>query len=268
MILVFVYWLINNFELKIVLKLSALALVVFFVTLLIQPTINNEETGILKTGQYIYLGSINNEPLKWVVLNNDKDGFLLWCDKVVEYTEFDNLDETNKENPFGSNNWMDSDIRKWLNSEFKNNFDKEEASLINNTKLKNILSYNYIENKAGGNKPFYWNSITSYASQNYDSDAYYDYSTESVFLLDVYQLQEYVYENNLNYKMNERYWLRTPYYSSISMIRIVDKDGFVYHKDANVKAGVIPAIYIDKNLSMESGNGTYHNPFVIQKFGE
>ena len=51
MILVFVYWLINNFELKIVLKLSALALVVFFVTLLIQPTINNEETGILKTGQ-------------------------------------------------------------------------------------------------------------------------------------------------------------------------------------------------------------------------
>ncbi len=264
MILVGIYWLINNFKLKTVLSIAALALTVSVVTLLIQPAGNSKETGILKTGQYIYLGSNNNEHLKWVVLNNDDNGFLLWCADVVEYMEFDNLDEVSKDNLYGSNNWMDSDVRKWLNQEFKNNFNNKEASIINNVRLKNVLSYNNIENSTGGNKPFYWNSITSYVSQNYDTDAYYDYSSESIFLLDAYQLQKYVYENNLNYKRNERYWLRTPYYSSLSMVRIVDKDGFVYHKDANVKAGVIPAIYIDKNLSMVSGNGTFLSPFVVQ----
>lgn len=264
MIIVGLYWLINNFKLKIVLRIAALALTVSVVTLLIQPAGNSKETGILKTGQYIYLGSINNEPLKWVVLNNDDNGFLLWCDNVVGYMEFDNLDEVSKDNLYGSNNWMESDVRKWLNQEFKNNFNIKEASLINNVRLKNILSYNNIENRTGGNKPFYWNSITSYISQNYDTDAYYNYSSESIFLLDVYQLQEYVYENSLNFKRDDRYWLRTPYYSSVSMVRIVDKDGFVYHKDANVKAGVIPAIYIDKNLSIVSGNGTFLNPFVVQ----
>jgi hypothetical protein len=49
------------------------------------------------------------------------------------------------------------------------------------------------------------------------------------------------------------------------MVRIVDKDGFVYHKDANVKAGVIPAVYIDENVSLIKGDGTYINPITIEK---
>jgi len=189
---------------------------------------------------------------------------LLWCDNIVEYMEYDNEDEANKENIHGSNSWMESDVRKWLNTEFKNSFNEKEASLINNAVNKNVLSYDNIEKRAGGNKPFYWNPITSYVSQNYDTDAYYDYSSESIFLLDVYQLQKYVYENNLDFKKDERYWLRTPYYSSISMVRIVEKDGFVYHKDANVKAAIIPAIYINKNFSIKSGDGTNFNPIIIQ----
>lgn len=265
MIIVGVYWLISYFNSKTVLRITVIAAGVMIVTILILPSnkkINKE--GILKTGQYIYFGSYNNEPLKWVVLNNDDNGLLLWCDNIVEFMEFDQADETNTENVYGSNSWIESDVRKWLNSEFANSFNEEGASHINNAKLKNILSYNNINNSTGGNKPFYWNSITSYVCQNYDTDAYYNYSVDSVFLLDVYQLQKYVYENNLNYNKDERYWLRTPYYSSISMVRIVDKDGFVYHKDANVKAGVIPAIYINKNFSIKSGDGTYYNPIIIQ----
>jgi hypothetical protein len=271
MILVGIYWLINNYSLKTVLRIALTAIVLLSVTILIKPA--NEKTKdtgsleTLKTGQYIYLGSYNNEPLKWVVLNSDENGYLLWCDNAVEYMEFDYLDETNTENVYGSNDWMESDIRKWL-VEFKNSFNDKEKLIINDVRLKSILSYNNIEQSEGGDKPFYWNSITSYVSQNYNTDAYYNYSTESVFLLDAYQLQKFVYENNINLKKHERYWLRTPYYSSISMVRIVDKDGFVYHKDANIKAGVIPAVYIDdENVRVVSGDGTYINPITVEKSG-
>lgn len=271
MILVGIYWLINNYSLKTVLRIALTAIVLLSVTILIKPA--NEKTKdtgsleTLKTGQYIYLGSYNNEPLKWVVLNSDENGYLLWCDNAVEYMEFDYLDETNTENVYGSNDWMESDIRKWL-VEFKNSFNDKEKLIINDVRLKSILSYNNIEQSDGGDKPFYWNSITSYVSQNYNTDAYYNYSTESVFLLDAYQLQKFVYENNINLKKHERYWLRTPYYSSISMVRIVDKDGFVYHKDANIKAGVIPAVYIDdENVRVVSGDGTYINPITVEKSG-
>lgn len=268
MILVGLYWLINNYRLKAVLKLSFAVLVVTIVTIFIQPSNTKiQETGLLETGQYICFGSYNNEPLKWIVLNSDDNGYLLWCDNIVESMKFDYKDEINNDNIYGSNNWIDSDVKRWLNTEFKNNFNKEELLLINNAKLKNILSYKNIEKREGGNKPFYWNSITSYVCQNYDTDAYYDYSLESVFLLDVYQLNKYVYQNNINFKKDERYWLRTPYYSSISMVRIVDRDGFVYHKDANVKAGVIPAIYICKDVRIKSGEGTKLNPIIIENSG-
>ena len=267
MILVGICWLINNFYTKTVSAVVLTAFVVFCIAIFIQ-TANEEtkETGTLKIGQYIYLGSYKNEPLKWVVLNKDENGYLLWCDNTVEYMEFDYSDETNSDNIYGSNNWIESDVRRWL-FEFKSNFNDEEKLLIKDVKLKNILSYNNIEKSIGGNRPFYWNSITSYVSQNYNTDAYYNYSADSVFLLDVYQLQKYVYENKISLKKQERYWLRTPYYSSESMVRIVDKDGFVYHKDANVKAGVIPAVYIDENVSAIEGDGTY-KPYCHRKVEE
>lgn len=268
LILVGIYWLINNYRLKTVLRLSLLAIVTVIATIVIKPVnIERQEANVLKTGQYIYFGSHNDDPIKWVVINHDENGYLLWCDNIINFMKFDTVDETNIGNIYGSNNWTESDIRKWLNTEFRNSFNNEESIHIKASKIKNILSYNNIEKRAGGNKPFYWNAITSYVSQNYDTDAYYDYSKESIFLLDAYQLQKYVYENHINYKKDERYWLRTPYYSSISMVRIVDKDGFVYHKDANVKAGVIPAIYIDQDLSIVSGQGTKLNPIIIQKAG-
>ena len=265
MVLAGLNWLINNYSIKMVLKIVLTASVLLTATILIQPANEKaEETGPLRTGQYVYFGTYKNEPLKWVVLNSDENGFLLWSDKPVEYMEFDNRDETSPENVYGSNDWIESDIRKWLNSEFKNNFKEEDKLFINDVRLKNILSYNNIDQSIGGNKPFYWNSITSYVSQNYNTDAYYNYSAEGVFLLDAYQLEKFVYENNIDIKKDGRYWLRTPYYSSASMVRIVDRDGFVYHKDANVKAGVIPAVYIDDNIRVMHGDGTYSSPVTIE----
>ena len=101
---------INNFYTKTVSAVVLTAFVVFCIAIFIQ-TANEEikETGTLKIGQYIYLGSYKNEPLKWVVLNKDENGYLLWCDNTVEYMEFDYLDETNSDNIYGSNIWIESD---------------------------------------------------------------------------------------------------------------------------------------------------------------
>ncbi|MDF2678723.1 MAG: hypothetical protein K0Q97_3077, partial [Bacillota bacterium] len=203
-------------------------------------------------------------PLKWIVLNYDNNnGYLIWSENSIEKMEFDLKDEQIKENKYGSNYWESSDIRNYLNSDFKNSFSSKEKEIINKIQLKNVLTYNNIQKKDGGNKPYFWTAITSYVDQNYDVDAYYKNSEDEIFLLDTFQLKNYVYDNNINYKKNTRYWLRTPYYSNTSMVRIVGEDGLVYHKDANVKAGIIPAMYINETLKIKSGNGTKNNPYII-----
>lgn len=266
MLLTGIHWLIQNYNHKTILKITAASAAVLVVVLLIVPINHKEEypaDAVLKRGQHVFLGNYKEKPLKWIVLAYSKDGYLLWNEDAVEYMEFDLIDENNADNHYGSNNWQQSDIRKWLNEDFKNSFTEEEQKLINEVELKNALSYNDIGYKAGGNKPYYWTAITSYVDQNYNRDAYYNYSKDEIFLLDTYQLKKFVYDNNIELKKNERYWLRTPYYSNLSMIRIVDKDGFVYHKDAAVKAGVIPAMYLNDRVYIDSGKGTRNSPFEL-----
>lgn len=278
MILIGFVWLFNNYNNKIIFKMIPVVGVLLVLLNIItlgntsgNPQLNDNIK--LKAGDIIQFGTYESQPLKWEVLNyNEEKGYLVWSEKAVEYMEFDLIDEVSSKNIYGSNKWENSDVRKWLNSDFKSSFTQGEQELVNKVQLKNILSYNDISNKAGGDKPYYWSAITSYVDQNYDKDAYYNYSEDEIFLLDSSQLKNNVYDNNINFKKNNsaeektRYWLRTPYYSSISMVRMVDKDGLVYHKDANVKAGIIPAMYLNNSISIVNGDGTKDNPYVIKLF--
>lgn len=268
MILAGAAYLINNYKYKSLLKIIPLSAVSLLLLLLIAPPVNTalQTNKELKTGDLIQYGRYEGKKLNWTVLKHDGNGYLIWCDSSVENMEFDLKDEliNGNSNSFGSNDWENSDIRKWLNHDFIEGFTNIEKSSIKNVQLKNVLSYDKIENKDGGNKPYFWTAITTYVDQNYDTDAYYKNSSEKIFLLDTYQLKNYVLDNKIDFKQNIRYWLRTPYYSNPSMVRIVDEDGLVYHKDANVKAGIIPAMYIEEDLSVIEGNGTKNNPYMIQ----
>jgi hypothetical protein len=207
--------------------------------------------------------------LKWVVLDYSKEnGYLIWADTAADVMEFDKADESSSKNIYGSNKWETSDVRNWLNGQFKSGFGKGEASVINKVKLKNMIAFNRTDEKAGGTKPYYWTALTPYVEQNYDTDAYFNYSEEEIFLLDTSQLKKYVYNKSIKVKKmygttNERYWLRTPYFSSESMVRVVDRDGYVYHKDADVKAGVVPAMYLKDTIKCAGGDGTEYNPYKI-----
>lgn len=281
MILAGAAWIAENYKSKLIAGMIPVAISAFVIALLITPHRAASQTGMeFDKGDWVQFGSYMSKPLKWRVLDySDENGYLLWCGEAIEYREFDLSDEAlndkvSEDANYGSNNWETSDIRYWLNNDFKNSFSREEMSLINKVRLKNVLSSNNKEIRTGGDKPYYWTAITPYADQNYNTDAYYNYSEDKVFLLDTFQLANYAYNNGIDYKkridtgtsrQKVRYWLRTPYYNSVSMVRMVDKDGFVYHKDANVKAGIAPAIYISDKLSIQEGSGTEASPYLIEK---
>jgi hypothetical protein len=67
--------------------------------------------------------------------------------------------------------------------------------------------------------------------------------------------------NGMKIKKAVPYWLDTPYYSNDSMLRIVEKDGYIYMKDAITEdIGIVPCIYLRSGWSME-GKGTLREPY-------
>lgn len=274
MMLTGIVWLVQISNVKFVLKLIPVAGAALLFLFCITPHQQIVSDPLFQPGDYVQFGTYKSEPLVWIVLNHDKsNGYLLWCDKELEYQEFDKTDEANPGAEYGSNSWETSDVRAWLNDSFIKTFDENDQNLINKVKLKNVLNYNEIGSREGGDKPHYWTAVTPYVDQNYDRDAYYNYSEDEIFLLDCSQLKKFVFDNRLGFKKydytgskNEktRYWLRTPYYNSTSMARIVDKNGLVYHKDANTKAGIIPAFYLDDTAAVKEGTGRGNDPYIIK----
>lgn len=222
---------------------------------------------------------------------------------------------------WGSNYWGDSNMRSWLNSTasagnvewlcgnppvaeelwcgynaydkeagFLSNFTQSELNAIKTVTQKSILSYP--ETDAGmattGTERHEYNSYIDEVVQNYDN-AYAEYITDRLFLLDVKQLNE-VYNNkdilgedyyigeptaqcvaNSEYKSDYLavgkkwyYWLRSLSSSSYISVRYVDSDGGVSYDYASIgDLGVRPAFYLNPaSFSITSGAGTESNPYV------
>lgn len=252
MVLLGVMWVLNRLNIKKIIQSKwtyGVTAVFLLVVLMIQfphsPTKND-------IGDEITFGEYDGKPLKWTIIDRNRNGFLLWLNGPIAYQAFDVLDETlDEENHYGSNHWENSDIRNWLNTEFLKDFTEDELAKLQPTKLRNVISHRYIDEKDGGERPFYWTSIPSSVDQNY-ARAYFQNTTDKVFLLDVKQLKDFVFDQGLSTVKKDlasgakvSYWLRTPYYNSTSMTRTVGEDGFVYHKHSSVKKiAIIPALYI------------------------
>lgn len=215
----------------------------------------------IEVGDYVQLGIYNDERITWKVIGYEKEkGYLLWAENPVTSQSFDTVDEIYGENTRGRNVWEDAQIRLWLEDEFMDSFTKEEKGSMKEVELDDIVGYGDKEKAEQGNRPHYWSAITPYANQNYES-AYKIKSKNTVFLLDIQQLHKYVYKRGEKVRKEKEYWLRTPYYSSLSMVRYVGKDGYVYHRDAKEELAVIPAVYIDENTSFTYGQGSMLKPF-------
>ena len=207
-----------------------------------------------------------------------------------------------KRDDYGSNYWKDSNMRSWLNSTasagkvdwlcgnppkdgyvsgegaynekagFLNAFSKSEIAAMKTVTQRSLVShpeYNKgIVNGDANSDLLYYTDI-SYAAINYDS-AYFETTTEKVFLLDVKQANAvwknlngyYVAYNNDG--MAWPYWLRTPVTDCNHDMRYISSSGQVgryapWYSDL----GVRPAFYLDSDYFVAtSGSGSQSNPYI------
>ncbi|MDO5147777.1 MAG: DUF6273 domain-containing protein [Oscillospiraceae bacterium] len=87
----------------------------------------NKQTGSyesLNVGDTFDFGNYNGKPIKWKILRKNNDSIYVISTEKLCRTQFHN-------NRNGSNNWTNSDIRRWLNGEFYSNaFTENEKDKI------------------------------------------------------------------------------------------------------------------------------------------
>ena len=207
-----------------------------------------------------------------------------------------------KRDDYGSNYWKDSNMRSWLNSTapagsvdwlcgnppkdgyvsgtsaynnkagFLKEFTKSEIAAMKTVTQRSLVShpeYNKGIVEGDANSDLYYYTDISDAVANYDN-AYFETTTEKVFLLDVKQanavwknLKSYYVAYN-NDGMAWPYWLRTPVTDCNHDMRYISSNGEVgryapWYSDL----GVRPAFYLDSEYFVAtSGTGSQSNPYI------
>ena len=198
------------------------------------------------------------EPIKWRVLEINNGEALILSEKILDTHMFSEE----------SNNYADSEIRRWLNNEFYNKaFNEEEKSRIVITNVDNSESSTYPDDAAETSWfEADWNSGKNiYACENTD---------DKIFLLSQQEItkENYGFDNNSLYESkiikqgtdyarskglwDERYyryglrnglwWLRSPRWSNSGGTYSVSDNGYTYHvyNVSYINHGVVPALKI------------------------
>ncbi|MBC7960039.1 MAG: leucine-rich repeat domain-containing protein, partial [Vallitaleaceae bacterium] len=306
-------------------KLISWIVVLAFVLTMVGPgpfTSTVQAQGLLNTGDYVYFGQYNGQPLLWRVITIDDDGDpLLFSEAIVTYKAFDGAENdafskfANRQT-YGSNRWFDSNIREWLNSksvfvtysttppsaeamlEGYNAYDQEPGFLYDFSSkdqeaIKPILHKELLSDADesffdGGSAPHnFVNTSAKDGVDNYDS-AYYEEVQDSVFLLSIKDLADYVQGRGWSYKKSGTaealakdesglakdsfgsYWLSTPASNKEEFVRYVYDGSYVYYTLAyDGSFGICPALYLDLDLvQLKTGAGTLASPYFVQGINE
>ncbi len=199
-----------------------------------------------QVGDIIFFGLAEGKPLLWRVIDRDGDTLQLFALRPVTYAAFSSPGEGGDVNrrQYGSNFWPDSTLRRWLNGEFMDSFSPEERNLIEENTHQLILSVADKERATAGEKEFFWTHVPSQAAYG-AQEAFRLTVTDKVFLLDVAEYAE-LNQKGLEGHPHWEYWLETPYYNNSSMVRTVNREGYVLMKDAAYEEmGVRPSIKIN-----------------------
>ena len=206
-----------------------------------------------------------------------------------------------KRDSYGSNYWKDSNMRSWLNStavagevnwlcgnppksnSVKGNSYDDKAGFLNEFSKAEIAAMKTVTQRSLVSHPEYKQGIyegdarsdlelnydIENVARNFDS-AYYENSTEKVFLLDVKQVNNiwkkhgsyYIATNDQGTKWP--YWLRTPVSDCNHDMRYVQSNGTVGRESPDVSyIGVRPAFYLDADYYVTTGgDGTEANPYM------
>lgn len=186
----------------------------------------------IKTGDYIRFGKVYDAPILWRVIHIDASGdALLFSDRILTLKAFDargTFHKSAQRRAKGNNNWLNANIRQWLNSSSANsgsvrldwaqndptkqnmlngnnayanekgfladgNFSAAERNLIKPVSNKVLLAGVDASQKDGGTEVHMSNNKLAQILMNYDK-AYYKNVTDRVFLLTAQQMKSYVYD--------------------------------------------------------------------------
>ncbi len=286
--------------------------------------------GDMEQGSYITFGSYQGEPILWRVIGSNAFGDpLLYSEYIIDYMAFDNAFwMANTDKNYGNNYWAASDLRTWLNSQTEyvkydkdggptsgtvkdgwNSYDREPGFLYGFTEEERAAIFSSRNrqlmdevNQTGDAVENPEAPLHGYEGDiegcltNYD-EAKYLYSTEKVFLLDIYEFYQLVYKGGFPIEKQpspyaertaeherdqgfESYWLRSPRVSSGSpeddpkyngasakpdgaSVRMVYSPELVLAADAyDGTVGVVPALYLKHSTRLTSGQGTAQEPYV------
>jgi hypothetical protein len=199
--------------------------------------------GPLGIGQYVQFGKYYGTPIKWRVIHVEDDGTpILFSDKILTIKAFDakgsnHVNNDSDRTDYGSNNYENSNLRQWLNSDEQSiewkqnqpsaenmwngynaydtekgfladgNFTATERSYVKSRTHKVLLAEVDKGQADGGSEAHVWESNITEVVQNYDS-AWYKNLTDDVFLLSVKDLKEYVYDNRST--LGDDYYIGEP----------------------------------------------------------
>lgn len=192
----------------------------------------------------------NDRPIKWLVADHEKyqDGTVLLSKDILCCRPFDEPKESYKDmncREYGSNNWRDSDIRKWLETEFyRKSFSSRLADIAIPVSNATVLS-------------------------RHDRElCEVDRTEDTVFLLsdaevgcygDNETLELFKGKNKEKYKIAEAcpglawyWWLRSPRAGYSNYARCVGTDGSLNYDYAyNGYSGVRPACVISSSAPVK-----------------
>lgn len=226
------------------------------------------EEGKAWSGDYVYFGTYEGEPIKWRVLDTSGDagssstegGFLLQSDRVLATMPFEDGEDATGEHGNGAlagNEWKVSDIRTWLRGEdaflSAGNFNAKERAAIMRTSGE------------AGESPI--GSLQSVALNR-----------DTVFLLDVSDLANNKYgysykDGSVNGKWDQSWWLRSTYTKSDSGAGCILSGGQVFRDFLIEENGVVPAFNLDPSgilflTEADKPKGTSIEPVETKEINE
>lgn len=187
------------------------------------------------------------EPITWRVLDVQSSSVFLMADLVLDSQDYHySRDErTIGGSTVYANNYQESHIRSWLNSNFYNTaFTTAEQARIQTTTVDNsVASTGYSSNTYACANTSDQVFLLSYAEA---TNASYGLSTDASRQLksSAYAQSQGVYTNTSN--GNSYWWLRSPHSNYASVARFVDSDvSDINSTRVNVTdQGVVPALWI------------------------
>ena len=209
-----------------------------------------EEGYVFSTGETVVKGNVyyfKVEPIKWRILSEENGKAFLFCDSIIDNQAYhDDFFE-------GSNKYIDSTIRKWLNEQFyETAFERYQRKIILTTSVDNSSStggYNANSSKATDDKIF----LLAYtevceADYGFTSSTLTEAKTRKKVTSDYTRANGVCMNKATEYFGNGNWWLRSPSPYDSEFVKSVTIKGTLFENSdffSDSCLGVVPAMWIE-----------------------